>query len=87
MLSIAETGLFGKVLKTLIELLQKTKSTQTSGSVFAEKIEKVKKAKFELEITKMRDCLLDGYDTLSSILVTFENKTLSALHFLRPIEI
>ena len=41
--------------------LQKNKSTQTSGSVFAERIEKVKKTNFELELIKIVDCFLDGH--------------------------
>ena len=36
--------------------LQKNKSTQTTGSVFEERIEKVKKTKFEMEVTKVVDC-------------------------------
>ena len=39
-----------KFKKHHISSFQKTKTTQTSGSVFAERIEKVKKTKFELEL-------------------------------------
>ena len=42
--------------KHLLSSFQKTKSTQTSGSVFAERIEKVKKTKFELVLIKIVDC-------------------------------
>ena len=46
--SIAKKRLLRKKLKQhFMSALQKKKSTQTSGSVFAEKIEKAKKAKFE----------------------------------------
>ena len=39
-----------KYKKHLLSSFQKTKSTQTSGSVFADRIEQVKKTKFELEL-------------------------------------
>ena len=38
--------------------LQKNNSTQTSGSVFAKKIEKAKKNEFELELRKIVGCFL-----------------------------
>ena len=41
-----------KVQKAFIELLQKTKSTQTSGLVFAERVEKVERTKVELDLMK-----------------------------------
>ena len=50
-----------KFVKHLFRSFQKTKTTQTSGSVFAERIEKVKKTKFELELIKLVDCFLDGH--------------------------
>ena len=56
--------------------LQKNKSTQTSGSLFAERIEKVKKTKFELELIKNVDCFLDGYGNYPSNLVSFKIKSL-----------
>ena len=46
---IAKKGLWRKKFKMhLFGSFQKTKTTQTSGSVFAETIEKVKKTRFEL---------------------------------------
>ena len=48
---------------------QKTKSTQTSGSVFADRIEQGKKTKFELELIKFVDCFLDGHGNYTSNLV------------------
>ena len=56
--------------------LQKNKSTQTSGSVFAERIEKVKKTKFELELIKTVDCFPDGHGSYGSNLVSFKIKSL-----------
>ena len=42
-----------KFKKHLVRSFKKTKTTQTSGSVFAERIEKVKKNKFVLELKKL----------------------------------
>ena len=65
-----------KYKKHLFSSFQKTKTTQTSGSVFAERIEKVKKTKFELELIKIVDCFLDGHGIFDSNLVSFEIKSL-----------
>ena len=62
-----------KYKKHLFSSFQKTKTTQTSGSVFAERIEKVKKTKFEFESIKIVDCFLDDFD---SNLVSFKIKSL-----------
>ena len=52
--SIAKKTLLRKKLKQhVMSALQKNKSTQTSGSLFAERIEKVKKTKFEWELKKL----------------------------------
>ena len=45
-----------KYKKHLFSSFQKTKTTQTSGSVFAERIEKVKKTNFVLDLIKIVDC-------------------------------
>ena len=45
-----------KYKRYLLSSLQKTISTQTSGSVFADRIEQVKKTKFEVELMKRVDC-------------------------------
>ena len=75
--SFAKKGLLRKKFKQhLMSALQKNKSTQASDSVFAEKIEKVKKTKFELELIKIVDCFLDGHGNYDSNLVTFKIKTL-----------
>ena len=62
--------------KHFMSALQKNKSTQTSSSVFAERIEKAKKTKFELELIKNVDCFLDGHGSYSSNLVSFKIKSL-----------
>ena len=71
--SIAKKTLLRKKYKKhLFNSFQKTKSTQTSGSVFAERIEKVKKTKLELDLTKMVDCFLNGHGNYDSNLVSFK---------------
>ena len=75
--SIAKKKLLRKKYeKHLFSSFQKTKTTQTSRSVFAERIEKVKKTKFELELMKIVDCFLDGHGKLDSNLLSFEFKSL-----------
>ena len=52
--SIAERRLLRKKYKKhLLNSIQKAKSTQTSGSVFADRIEQIKKTKLELELKKL----------------------------------
>ena len=52
--SIAKKRLLRKKYKKhLFSSFQKTKTTQTSGSVFAERIEKLKRTKFEFELKKL----------------------------------
>ena len=75
--SIAMKRLFTKKFKKhLLSSFQKTKSTQTSGSVFEDRIEQVKKTKFELELIKLVGCFLDGHGNYTSNLVSFEIKSL-----------
>ena len=65
-----------KFKKHLFSSFQKTKTTQTSGSVFAERIGKAKTTKFELENKKVVDCFLDGHGNYDSNLVFFRIKSL-----------
>ena len=65
-----------KFKKHLFSSFQKTKTTQTNGSVFADGIGNVKKTKFELEPIKTVDCCFNGHGTQESNLVTFEKKSL-----------
>ena len=75
--SIAKKRLLRKKFrKHLLSSFQKTKSTQTSGSVFADRIEQVKKTKFELELIKFVDCFLDGHGNYTSNLVFYKIKSL-----------
>ena len=71
--SIAKKRLLRKKYKKhLFSSFQKTKSTQTGGSVFAERIEKVKKTTFELDLIKIVDCFLDGHGNYDSNLVSLK---------------
>ena len=80
--SIAKKRLLRKKFKKhLFGSFQKTKTTQTSGSVFAERIEKVKKTKVELELTEIVECFLDGHDKYDSNLVSFRIKCLKQTNF------
>ena len=65
-----------KYKKHLFSSFQKTKTTQTIGSVFAERIEKVKKTKFEFELIKIVDCFLDGHGSFDSNFLSFKIKSL-----------
>ena len=77
MLSIAKKRLLRKKFKQrFMSARQKNKSTQTSGSVFAERIEKAKKTKSELELRKILDCFLDGHGSYDTNLVSFKMKSL-----------
>ena len=73
--SIAKKRLLRKKLKKdLFSSFEKTKSMQTSGSVFAKRFGKVKKTKIELELIKIVACFLDGNVTFESNLVSFKIK-------------
>ena len=76
--SIAKKRLLRKKFKKhSFSFFQKTKTTQTSSSVFAERIEKVTKTKFELELLKIVDCFLDGHGNYDSNLVSLRIKALT----------
>ena len=88
MLSIAKKRLLRKKYKNhLLNSFQKTKSSQTSGSVFAVRTEQVKKTKFELELIKIVYCFLDGHGNNTSNLAFSRTKSLWTNHFLNSKEI
>ena len=60
-----------KFAKHLLSSFQKTKTTQTSGSVLAERMEKIKKTKLEIELKKIEEFFLDGHGNYDSNLNTF----------------
>ena len=71
--AIAKKGLLRKKFKKhLFSSFQKTKSTQTSGSVFAEGIGKVKTTKSEFEPIEIVNCFLDGHGSFDKNLVSFK---------------
>ena len=70
-----------KYKKHFFSSFQKTKTTQTSGPVFAETIEKVKKTKFELELIKFEYCFLDDHGNYDSKLESFRIKSLYETKF------
>ena len=76
-----------KFKKHSFSSFQKTKTTQTSGSVFAERSEKVKKTKFELDLIKIVDCFLDGHGNYDSNCVSFKIQSLETNHFLNSREL
>ena len=79
--SIAKKRLLRKKNKNhLFSSFQKPKTTQTNGSVFADRIEQVKMTKFKLEMIKIVDCFLDGHGNYDSNLVSFK-KNLYKLTF------
>ena len=81
--SIAKMRLLRKKYKIrLLSSFQKTKSTQSSGSVFADRIEQVKKTEFESELIKVLDCFLDGHGIYTSNLVFLKTKSFSINHLL-----
>ena len=60
--SIAKKRLLRKKYKKhSLSSFQCTKSTKTSGSVFADRIEQVKRTNIELELIKNVDSFLDGH--------------------------
>ena len=88
MTSIAKKRLLRKMYKKhLFSSFQKTKTTQTSGLVFAERIEKVQRTKSEFELIKIVDCFLDGHGNFDSNLVYFKIKSLKTNHSLKSREI
>ena len=75
--SIAKKRLLRKKYKKhLLRSFQKTKSTQTSGSVFADRFGQVKKTKFDIELIKIVDCFVYRHGNYTSILVFFKIKSL-----------
>ena len=64
-----------KFKKHMLTSVQRSISVQTTGSVFAERVESVRrKTKIELELMKVIDCFLDGYGGYESNLVSFKIK-------------
>ena len=65
-----------KYKKQSLSFFQKTKSMQTTGSVFADRIEQVKKTFFESELIKVVESFLDGHGEYTTNLVSIKIKSL-----------
>ena len=75
--SIAKKKLLRKKFKKhFFSSFQKTRTTQTRSLLFAERIEKVQKTYFELELIKIVDCFPDGLGSYDSNLVSLRIKSL-----------
>ena len=55
-----------KYRKKLLRSVQKTESTHTSVSVYAERPQQVKRTKFEKELNEISGCFLGGYGSNTS---------------------
>ena len=65
-----------KYKKHSLSSFHKFKLTQTSGSVYAERIVQIKKTNFAAELIKTVDCLINGLGNYTSIFVLFKMKSL-----------
>ena len=74
--SLAKKRLLRKMFKKhKLTSVQRSISVQTTGSVFVERVESVRrKTKFELELMKIIDCFLDGCGGYESNLESFKIK-------------
>ena len=71
--SIAKKRLLRKKFKKhFFSSFQKKKTTQSGDSVYAQRIEKVKNTKFELELTIIVDCFFDDHGNYDSKLISFK---------------
>ena len=70
--SIAKKSLLRKL--HLLNSFQKSKLTQTSGLVFADRFEQIKMTNFELELLKILHCFLDGHGKFICNLVFLKRK-------------
>ena len=62
--------------KNLLNSIQKAKATQTSGSVFADRIEQFKKTKIKLELIKSAECFPGGHDNCTNNFVSVRIQSL-----------
>ena len=73
-----------KYKKQLLSSFQNSNLTKTGGSKFDESLQQLEKTKNEQELRKIVDCFLDGNGEYSGNLVTFEIRSISCNHFLKP---
>ena len=74
--SIAKKALKERLRKHLFSSFQKTITTQTSDSMFAERFEKDRKSRFKLVLIEIVDCFLAGHGNYDSNLVSFKKNFL-----------
>ena len=60
-----------KFKKHYLSSEQKLASTQTLGSAFLDRIRKIQNSKYEFDLFKVFDCLIDGYGSVNSESVNF----------------
>ena len=72
--SIAKKRLTRKKFKKHCSAGQKSASTQTLGSSFLDRIQKIRNSKYESDLMKIVDCFLDGYGSIDNNFVTFKLK-------------
>ena len=61
-----------KFTRHLLRAKQKNVSTQTMGSSFLDRIQSIKNSKYESELIKIFDCLLDGHGLIDNSLLYLE---------------
>ena len=72
----------GKTFKSIDSApFKKTKTTQTSGSLFAKRIEKSKNTKIELKPLKIVDCFVDGLGKYDSNILSFKKNFINEPFF------
>ena len=76
-----------KYKKHPLSSFQKRISKQTSGSIFADRIEQVRKSKVELHLRKTLYCLLDSNGKNNCNLLPFKIEKFQTHHLLNPQEI
>ena len=70
--SVANKHLLRKKFKIhYLSSAQHLASTQTLGSAFLERIQKIQNLKYETDLLKFVDCFIDGYGTVNSERVSF----------------
>ena len=70
--SVAKKQLLRKKFKRhYLSSAQKLASTQTHGSAFLERIQKVQNSKYETDLLKIVDCFIDGFGTENSERIIF----------------
>ena len=61
-----------KFKRYLLRAEQRNASTQTLGSSYFDRVQKIKNSKYESELIKIVDCLLDGHGIIDNPMLYFE---------------